>query len=693
MNSVSTHLDNRVASAFYGRFSSLHRSQESTILPLLAGKNLVLSSGTGSGKTEAVMAPLVIRLWEQAVRADELAILYIAPTKALVNDVEKRLSRPLDILGVRLGVRHGDRDDLTRGIRPHVLVTTPESLDVMLFRHEPVLKTARAVVIDEVHLLYNSQRGLQLSILLQRLKSETANPFQTVMLSATIGCLTDVTAFVLGSTAEAEHLSFPSDRIIDAQIRHIAHVAEFLALVHKLLGKTATKLLVFANSRRECERLAGVLAHDASIAPALCTHYSSLSAELRQETEQRFASSRTAICIATSTLELGIDIGDIDAVILWGVPSGIESFLQRIGRGNRRSRKANVVCLIPDNAEEIILDALRFLVLIEASRKGELPVRRPYELYGAVAQQVLDLIAAEGGRFTRIADICGLLSHKDYLRRPVVEEILDELATNGFLQRHGFKNRYGSDEGLHSLVDHKLIYGNFAMGSQTVDVYHGAKRLGEVPATNLLRVRRGQAVRFAGKHWRVVKASRERISLGPARGARDAIDFTYPGKGVGWDSFLSNRIWQLIHGEPFPAGFLEKNLREKVLRFIQDRRRLWTPESVPLERTENGFRYLTFAGYFVNKAVALVTNQDHFRATDLSLIVGLPIRWDKIPTAPGDFEHLFHSLFEANSSQSLYQSLLPMKLQMVEFLQEWLRDDSVPVILQRLRNSRTHVTS
>lgn len=147
-------LNNRVASAFFGRFAKLHQSQEATIPSLLEGKNLVLSSGTGSGKTEAVMAPLVSRFWENSVRTDEMAILYIAPTKALVNDVEKRLSRPLDILGVRLGVRHGDRDDLGRGMRPHVLLTTPESLDVMLFRGDPVLRTTRAVVIDEVHLLY-----------------------------------------------------------------------------------------------------------------------------------------------------------------------------------------------------------------------------------------------------------------------------------------------------------------------------------------------------------------------------------------------------------------------------------------------------------------------------------------------------------------------------------------------------------
>ncbi|MGI8501067.1 MAG: DEAD/DEAH box helicase [Hassallia sp.] len=163
-------LEQAVASAFYGRFTTLHPAQEAAIEPLVNGKNVVLSSGTGSGKTEAVLAPLLSRYWRQAAKAGALTILYIAPTKALVNDLEKRLYPLLDRLGLRVGIRHGDRDDLVSGQTPHVLVTTPESLEVLLFRKDTALQTVQAVVIDEVHLLYNTQRGLQLSILLRRLK-------------------------------------------------------------------------------------------------------------------------------------------------------------------------------------------------------------------------------------------------------------------------------------------------------------------------------------------------------------------------------------------------------------------------------------------------------------------------------------------------------------------------------------------
>jgi ATP-dependent Lhr-like helicase len=101
------------------------------------------------------MAPLVSKHWRQATRSGDLFLIYIAPTKALVNDLEKRLHTPLSTIGLRVGIRHGDRDDLTNGPAPHVLITTPESLDVLLFRGELALRSVRAVVVDEVHLLYN----------------------------------------------------------------------------------------------------------------------------------------------------------------------------------------------------------------------------------------------------------------------------------------------------------------------------------------------------------------------------------------------------------------------------------------------------------------------------------------------------------------------------------------------------------
>ncbi len=679
-------LDPRVATAFYGRFQSLRVAQQVAIEPILAGRNVILSSGTGSGKTEAVTAPLMSRLWREAAKTDALVLLYIAPTKALVNDLEKRLHSPLYSLGLRVGVTHGDRDDLAAGQTVHVLVTTPESLDVMLFRKDPALSDVRAVVIDEVHLLYNTQRGLQLSILLRRLQDRLSKPFQWAALSATIGDLSDVHTFLAVGDEAPVFLSYPSHRTIDAQIRHVVAEAGFLDLVRKLTDGRPTKLLVFANSRRECERLAGILQHDATLRHAVFAHYSSLSPEVRIDTENKFAASDTAICLATSTLELGIDIGDIDAVLLWGVPGGVESFLQRIGRGNRRAHKTNAVCLIPDTSESVGWDALRFAALVDAASKGELTRRRPHELYGAVAQQMLSVIASDGGRFTRVADLCQLVRHKPHLDRPTVESILAQLAANGYLQAHGFKNQYGAEEPLHELVDFQMIYGNFGAGSQTVDLYHGAKRLGEVPVTNLLRIRRGSKVRFAGKCWRVQKASREKILLQSARPGH-AIDFTYASGGVQTDSFVANRVWQLLYTDQFPEDLFESSLRRSVEEGRAKLRKACTVHQIPYFRSAEGVRYFTFAGYLVNKAIGLVSRKASFKASDESLLVPSPIDWTTIPSEPTAYEGVFPSLFEASSERSLYQALLPPELQLREYLEDWLKDQAIADALRRLVGS------
>lgn len=686
-------LDPHVASAFYGQFSKLRPAQEASIEPLLKGRNLVLSAGTGSGKTEAVVAPIVSRLRSAALISDDVAIVYIAPTKALANDLERRLHPVLSTLGLRVGVRHGDRDDLVRGLNPHLLLTTPESLDVLLFRKDKHLLQVRAVVLDEVHLFYNTQRGLQLSILLKRLQQVCSGPIQVAMLSATVGRLSDVATFILGKESLAQNISFPPERVIDAHIRHASSEDSFLEVIRRLAGDAPTKLLVFANSRQECERLAGILGRDEVLARKTFAHYSSLSTEVRVETERRYAGASSAICVATSTLELGIDIGDIDAVLLWGVPGNVESFLQRIGRGNRRSSKTNVVCLVPDDSANIVMDALRFAILVQAGKMGELSIRSPYELFGAFAQQALGFIASDGGSSKRVADLSALVAHTGYLSRPVVEAILGELQSKDYLVPHGYKNRYRSGENLHKLVDYRLIYGNFGAGSQTVAVQQGAKNLGEVPAVNLLRLVKGSVVRFAGKRWQILSASSESIQVVPAGRGGDSIDFMYPGRGIGWDSFLSSRLWSLIHSDKVPIDLFSRDLAAGVVKFLNAARASWTAHTIPYIREPDGVRYLTFAGYMVNKAVGLITEKADFRADDLSLKTPSLIEWESIPTKPENFEIVYDRLFEVTAEQSLYQSLLPPALQRREFLQDWLRDETIAPTLVRLQAAKAAETT
>ncbi|MBU4582859.1 MAG: DEAD/DEAH box helicase, partial [Proteobacteria bacterium] len=582
----------------------------------------------------------------------------------------------------------GDHDDLASGVTPNLLITTPESLEVLLLRKEKRLSNVKAVVIDEVHLLYNTQRGLQLSVLLKRLNQFTDRRLQWAALSATVSVLSNVRDFLFGPVEEAVFLQYPAQRTIDAHIRQVNDEESFLRLVRRLVEGKNVKLLVFANSRRICEKLVSVLARYKLLEHIVFAHYSSLSPELRVETEKKFASSRSAICVSTSTLELGIDIGDIDAVILWGAPASAESFLQRIGRGNRRQNKTNAICLIPDDSETPLCDALRFLALIDAAQNGELPVLDPYDLYGASGQQCLSMIASENGRYMRIADLCKFFDHKVHLSRPTIEEILAELANNGYLQRHGFKNQYGADQKLYELIDYRMIYGNFGANSNTVDVSQESKKLGTVPSINLLRVKPGMHVRFAGKSWLVRKASAEGFILEPlkARSRGEAVDFIYPGGGIGFDAFLCNRMWNIIHSEPIKQLMAEELYRD-VHAFGKRLVGICGSDQIPYIEVAQGYRYFTFGGYLLNKALALITNQWDFKADDISLRCASVINWGSIPAEPKDYEPVFDSLFEMSGNQSLYQTLLPTTLQLQEYLQNWLKDKTIIEVLRRLQKS------
>ncbi len=682
-------LNHTVASAFYGNFTSLRPAQKDIIRPIISGNNVVLSSGTGSGKTEAILAPIISLYWHETIETDSLSILYIAPTKALVNDLVKRIQLPLYKLGMRLGVRHGDKDDLASGVKPHLLITTPESLEVMLFRKEKTLKSVRVFIVDEVHLLYNTQRGLQLSVLFHRLKQITGKPIQWAALSATVGNLENVRDFLFGKNENAFFLQCASDRFIDAIIRRISSESDFLKIIKRLTKNRPTKLLVFANSRRECERLANILFHDKELEPFVVAHYSSLAPEIRLETEYKFSILNTAICIATSTLELGIDIGDINAVILWDVPPNAESFLQRIGRGNRRLKKTNAICLIPDTSQSPIYDALRFLSLIDASRKGELPIIEPYELYGAAGQQCLSMIAADNGQFKKVADLSKVFEHIDHLKRDSIEFILSELSNKKYLQKHGFKHQYGADDGLYDLIDFRMIYGNFGVGSSTIDIVYGDKILGSVPSINLFKIQTGTIVRFAGKSWSVRKKNPEAVYLEPTKGKilGKLNDFSYPGSSVRFDPFLCDRIWKIVHQGMLPTNIFDSHLYETLSIFLKKIHDSCKIDEIPFCYSDGKVFYLTFGGHLVNKAISLATRQLEYEANDVCLNTLSTVKWHTILDQPKEFEPIFKDLFEITDEQTIYQKLLPFEFQVREFLQEWLKDQTIPMILKRLSKS------
>jgi ATP-dependent Lhr-like helicase len=680
-------LNNSIYRAFYGRFPSLMPAQIECIEPIITGKNMVLCSGTGSGKTEAVMAPLLSKYWNPGDADESLFLLYIAPTKALANDLEKRLKVALLGLGINVGIRHGDRDDLTRKKVPSILITTPESLEVMLLRNDEALLRIKAVVIDEVHLLYNTQRGLQLSILLQRLRKYIDNDFQWAALSATIGKPEYISDFMFGGRENCCYISHPSSRDICPGVRLVNDLEEFSQLIFKLLENNKVKLLIFAKSRKACESIAYHLKQFKPLQHCCFVHYSSLSHESRLDIEKKFAFLETAICIATSTLELGIDIGDINAAVLWDTPSNVESFLQRIGRSNRRTNKTNVICIVQKEKNSVILDSIQYLAQIEVAKRSELAIKEPYELYGAVSQQLLAFIASRQGSFTKLGDLYEICSHLPYLTKDSIEIILDNLVEQEYLKHHGFKKQYGADEKLYKLIDLKMIYSNFALSSQMIDVFQGTQLIGEVPRVNSLKFKAHDMVRFQGKCWKIQKITPNEIVLQVNARDHDATTFYYDGSSVQIDPYIIERSWQIIHSETNHDEILLRDLISIIREFRSDFQKHFTYYDIPYCSHNNKWKYFTFAGSLVNKAIALYHNQTDFEVDDFCLSVKHKLKFSNIPSSPSDFSPFFEDLYEKTSNQSIYQQELPIDMQKHEYNQEWLNNHTIAHILERISKS------
>lgn len=432
---IARHLP-RTWDPFFARFGRLTASQRAAIPPILAGEAVLLSAATASGKTEAACAPLVERF---IGRAAPWTILYVSPTRALINDLHARLATPLAALGLRLDRRTGDhRADAARVPQTHVLLTTPESFDSLLCRGRQrrpdghALAGVAAVVLDEVHLLHSGPRGEQVRWLLERLRRlrrqarargwTTDDHLQIVALSATVPDAPGVRdAYLLDGQA----IIVPGGRAIET-IGAPSASARIEAALPSLLAAPGApaKVLAFCNARQRVDELTARLRPTLrGMGYAVRAHHGSLDREEREATEAAARGERRIVVFATSTLEIGIDIGDIDLVVLDGPAPDLPALLQRIGRGNRRTGATRLLA-----CADTLLDTVVHAAMIEAARDGWLgaTARGPE---GAVARQQVASYILQGRRIARPrAQIQALLDH---LAPPLLaRDLLDTMIAN-----------------------------------------------------------------------------------------------------------------------------------------------------------------------------------------------------------------------------------------------------------------------
>lgn len=490
-------------SAFFARFGALRPVQLAAIPAILSGKDVLVTAPTAGGKTEAVAAPICERLVSN--RWPGLSTLLVTPTRALVNDLFSRLELPVGEMGIQLGRKTSDHA-VSRHGSEQFLITTPESLESLLTFNRQRLSDLRAVVIDEIHLLDGSARGDQLRALLGRLRVflqsvRAAEPLdlQIIALSATIPDVERTASAFLGPHRTI--ISVSGQRDLDAHViiaagddRQRAESAA-IAVSH---FPDVQKVLVFVNSRKQVDVTAPHFATAELSEWTVHCHHGSLSKEKREHAEERFKSDRRAICIATMTLEIGIDIGDVDLVICMDPPFSLSSFLQRIGRGCRRLQgKTRVLCVARDRAGELIFNGLIRQAGLGIPAGPTAPFRR-----SVLVQQFLAYLR-QVKRHQRTANQFIRVFQND--TPPVVSEdmiirMLSDMVDTGLMVEA--RTIYQPAEAGSEFIESSRIYSNIAPEPAAITLVDADSGMPIASVSGLAD--RSDGVRLAGRSYHVV---------------------------------------------------------------------------------------------------------------------------------------------------------------------------------------------
>lgn len=523
-------------------WASLRPLQERAVAPLLAGDDSLLLAPTAGGKTEAALFPVISRMHVEQWQG--LSVLYICPLKALLNNLEPRISGYATWLGRTAQVRHGDTPQSVRQRqvreRPDILLTTPESLESMLVSRQVdprrVFADLRCVVVDEVHAFAGDDRGWHLLAVLERLTALTGRPLQRIGLSATVGNAVDLLSWLQGSNRAAEVPATvvspdPGEGATpEIQLDYVGTIDNAATVIDAL--HQGEKRLVFADSRRSVEMLAEELRDRHT--DTFVSH-SSLSVDERRRAELAFAEARDCVIVATSTLELGIDVGDLDRVIQVGAPMTVASLLQRLGRTGRRAGTSRNMLFLESEDGDLLRAAGLLLLWSEGYVE---PVTAPPTPRHILAQQLLGITLQhrQVGRGNWVDELggLGLGSAQD---AQVIEKWL---LRTGHLDRDGDMLFVGPEaERRYGMMHFRDLMAVFTADPE-MQVYQGRDQVGSVDPMLLMRKASGpRLLTLAGRPWEVIH-----IDWGRRRAYVEPTD---KGEAPRWQSMPQSQSWALAN--------------------------------------------------------------------------------------------------------------------------------------------------
>ncbi|MEV5970147.1 DEAD/DEAH box helicase [Streptomyces sp. NPDC051921] len=586
--------------------------QRAAIDPVMDGVDAVLLAPTAGGKTEAACLPILSAM--TAGNWTGTSVLYLCPLKALLNNLVTRIDGYAQWLGRSAALWHGDtKESQRRRIRterPDILLTTPESLEAMLIGvktdHAHLLGGVRAVVVDEVHAFAGDDRGWHLLAVLERLQRVTGRAIQRIGLSATVGNPKELLAWLQGAkagqrpgtvvspdtspaakTLPAGNASPPPGDVELDYVGSLDNAAKVIAALHR-----GEKRLVFCDSRRQVEELGAALrARDVTV----FLSHASLSADERARSEQAFAEARDCVIVATSTLELGIDVGDLDRVIQIDAPATVASFLQRIGRTGRRSGSTRN-CLFLATHKDTLLQAAGLLLLW--GRNWVEPVVAPPEPRHLVAQQLLAVALQEHKLGDQLwSEQWNGLAPFDRSAAPVLRHLVDE----GFLESDGGMLFIGQEAERRFGRRHFIeLTASFTAPPQFT-VLSGRTEIGRMDPSVLTEERPGpRRLLLAGRSWQVtfIDWGRKRVFVEPVESG--GVAKWSSGSVAGLSYALTRAMREVLLGEDPPVA-----LTRRADVCLQEWRSDQAPHMVHpggtlVVRHGNDVRWWTWAGYRAN---------------------------------------------------------------------------------------------
>lgn len=597
------------------KWNSLTSIQEETIPRLLKGDNCVLIAQTAGGKTEAAFLPIISDIYKE--KLSPISVIYISPIRALLNNQELRLKKLGKIANIDAFKWHGEVDYSNKrkfNIEPkHIIATTPESLEVMLmsssYDNDTLFSNTRFVVIDEIHYFAESYRGSQLMSIIERIQTYSKYDIQRIGLSATIGNPEEILNWMSGSSKRDRSVIIPSITGNKSKI-FIRYFEEFTEnTMQQLLPELKNKKsLFFCNSRSDSEKVSKILKE---LGLSSKVHHSSISKNLREVSEEKLkSSSEEMVLCCTSTMELGIDVGELDIVMQLNCPSTVASFRQRMGRTGRRQGTISHYEFCVEN-EFALINAIAIVEL--ARRKWIESANTSLASYTVLFQQLFSMIEQKYGLkenyLKSIVEESNSFSNLDNSKleefiRYLLEKKYVEYVNGEYLLGVETEKKYGYNlimnfiSVFETLPEYSIIYKNKEIGtlqSWFINV--------------ILKENKTSKFTLAGVTWEIDKIDHETYRIYVKKSKEGGLA-TWMGSGLILSYEISKQMLRVLNSnEEYPYIDIKSKSVLKSAR-IEHSASEMKENDILIDVIKNGFDIYTYAGHKVNFTLGLIIQKE-----------------------------------------------------------------------------------